>query len=121
MRSCILLLPSQQAQPQGLGGKLDARDEDDVGGEDGESGANDAEGCGSAHGLGRAIGIQPRPAPDQAHEQSKDGCLERCRNHVGEPQEDQGIAPEEQRRELARGDLAHERPEQGRCIDENRK
>src|SRR5208337_5502383 len=58
-------LPSQRAPPQGLGGKLDAWDEDDVGGEDGKSGANNAAGCRPAHGLGRALGIQPRPASDQ--------------------------------------------------------
>ena len=113
--------PSQRAHPQGLGGKLDARDEDDVGGEEtAREWGERRRGSGRPTASVERSAFSPVQHPIRPTSSPNDGRLERCRNHVGEPQEDQGIAREVQRERCPR--RPHPRaPEQGRYIDENRK
>ena len=66
-----------------LGCHLDARNQEYIGGEDCERRTDNSTGRGPAHGLGRPLGIQPRPAADQADQKSEYRGFERGRDHVG--------------------------------------
>src|SRR4051812_7634173 len=111
---------SQPSPAEHVGGHLDTRDHDDIGGEDGEGRTNDPPGRGPTYGLGRPVGIQARPAPEEAHEEPEDGRLEGRRDDIGRPEEGQRIAPEQHGRELPGHELGAQGPDEGGRVDHHR-